>query len=60
MLVNLAKAALESASWPTEIMTGRYMFELGDNVRNVADQPTKFNGQYGLNAGCHGEAKIVR
>ena len=37
MLINLAKAALESASWPTQVQTGRLMFELGDNVRNTAD-----------------------
>ena len=37
MLINLAKAALESVSWPTEVQTGRLMFELGDGVRNTAD-----------------------
>ena len=36
MLINLAKAALEAASWPTEVKTDRYMFELGENERNVA------------------------
>ena len=35
MLINLAKAALESVSWPTEVQTGRLMFELGDGVRNT-------------------------
>ena len=37
MLINLAKAALESVSWPTEVQTGRLMFELGNGVRNTAD-----------------------
>ncbi|KAK9769981.1 putative Amidase [Seiridium cardinale] len=36
MLIKLAKAAFEAESWPTKIATGRYMFPLGDNVRNVA------------------------
>ncbi len=35
MLINLAKAAFEHASWPTTINTGRRMFPLGDNGRNV-------------------------
>jgi hypothetical protein len=37
MLIKLAKAAFESASWPTTIDTGRYMYSLADNVRNVAN-----------------------
>ena len=36
MLIELAKAAFESALWHTSISTGRNMFSLGDNVRNVA------------------------
>ncbi|MCJ1387004.1 hypothetical protein MMC17_010133 [Xylographa soralifera] len=36
MLFNLAKAALEKANWPTKVATGRYAFDLGDGVRNVA------------------------
>jgi hypothetical protein len=36
VLINLAKWALEKAGWPTEIATGRYMFPLGANLRNVA------------------------
>jgi len=39
MLINLAKQAFEAASWPTTINTGRYMFPLDDNTRNVADVP---------------------
>lgn len=27
MLINLAKAALESGGWPTEVQTGRFMFK---------------------------------
>lgn len=38
MLINLAKAAFEAVSWPTTIATGRYMFSLGDNNRNVGDE----------------------
>ena len=37
MLINLAKAALESVGWPTEVQTGRLMVDLGDGVRNTAD-----------------------
>ena len=37
MMINLAKAALESAGWPTEVQTGRLMFKLGDGIRNTAD-----------------------
>jgi hypothetical protein len=40
MLINLAKKAFEAASWPTTIDTGRYMFPLDDNTRNVADVKT--------------------
>jgi hypothetical protein len=36
MLVNLAKAVLESNSWPVEVKTGRYMFGLAGDVGNVA------------------------
>ena len=36
VLANLAKAVLESNSRPVEVKTGRYMFELADNVGNVA------------------------
>ncbi|KAB8339253.1 hypothetical protein FH972_022187 [Carpinus fangiana] len=35
MLVNLAKEVLESENWPTEVLTGRYTFKLGKNIRNV-------------------------
>lgn len=35
MLIKLAKTAFEAASWPTAVVTGRYMFPLGDNMRNV-------------------------
>lgn len=43
MLLNLAEAALKKAGWPTEVQTGRFAFELGNNVRNVADQKTAVN-----------------
>lgn len=36
MLINLVRAVLESASWPTEVLTGRYMFKPGNNTRNIA------------------------
>jgi hypothetical protein len=36
MLIKLAEAALKAASWPTEVLVGRYTFKLGDNKRNVA------------------------
>lgn len=37
MLINLARQAFEAASWHTSVDTGRYMFPLGENARNVAD-----------------------
>jgi hypothetical protein len=37
MLIDLAKAALDAASWPTTISTGRLMYAVGDNMRNVDD-----------------------
>jgi hypothetical protein len=46
MLINLAKAALDKADWPTTIMTGRYMFPLGDGLRNVGK--TKTSGPHGV------------
>lgn len=36
MLIKLAKRAFQMAKWPTTIDTGRYMFPVGDNRRNVA------------------------
>jgi hypothetical protein len=36
MLIKLAKSAFQAASWPTVISTGRYMYPLRDNIRNVA------------------------
>ncbi|KAJ4303457.1 hypothetical protein N0V90_002352 [Kalmusia sp. IMI 367209] len=35
-LVELASAVLQKAGWPTSILTGRLMFEKGDNERNTA------------------------
>jgi hypothetical protein len=37
MLIDLAKAALDAASWPTKISTGRLMYAVGDNMRSVDD-----------------------
>lgn len=37
MLLNLARAALESAGWPTAVQVRRQMFELGENERHTAD-----------------------
>jgi hypothetical protein len=37
MLINLAEAVLNNAKWPTEVMTGREAFKVGDNLRNVAE-----------------------
>lgn len=37
MLIKLATAAFKAASWPTTIATGRLMFPIWDNVRNVKD-----------------------
>ncbi|KAI1357319.1 putative amidase [Xylaria arbuscula] len=36
MLINLARAMFEAEAWPTTILTGRYMYEVGKNGRNVA------------------------
>lgn len=35
MLIELAIAAFEKASWPTTIQTGCYMYPLASNSRNV-------------------------
>lgn len=35
MLINMAKAVLESAGWPTEVQIGRETFEVGKNLCNV-------------------------
>ena len=35
MLIDLAKAALEYASWPTIISTGRHIFALEYSCSNV-------------------------
>uniref|UniRef100_A0A8H7KET3 Amidase domain-containing protein n=1 Tax=Bionectria ochroleuca TaxID=29856 RepID=A0A8H7KET3_BIOOC len=35
MLIKLVIAAFEKASWPTTIQTGRYMYPLANNSRNV-------------------------
>jgi hypothetical protein len=36
MLIKLAQTAFDAAGWPTKIDTGRYMYPLGNNLRNVA------------------------
>ncbi|KAF2820532.1 hypothetical protein CC86DRAFT_387012 [Ophiobolus disseminans] len=40
MFIELAKAALSQASWPTRISTGRLMYPIGDNLRNVENIQT--------------------
>lgn len=35
LLLALAKNAFEKAGWSTQVKTGRYAFDLGDNVRNT-------------------------
>lgn len=35
MLIKLATAAFKKASWPTSIQTGRYVYPLANNSRNV-------------------------
>lgn len=35
MLVNLAEEALKKAGWPTLFRTGRFVFPLGENDRNM-------------------------
>ncbi len=44
MLVNLAKAVLEEAKWPTEVLTGRFAFKLGGGNRHVALAEDEGNG----------------
>lgn len=39
LLVDLAAATLQDANWPTAVLTGRLMFEKGDNERNAALAP---------------------
>lgn len=35
MLVRVARDALKKWGWPTEVLTGRFMFSVGDNERNA-------------------------
>lgn len=35
MLIKLATEAFKKAGWPTSIQTGRYMYPVADNARNV-------------------------
>lgn len=46
MLIELARAAFSKASWPTSIQTGRYMYALGDNSRNVGSSNGKASISY--------------
>ncbi|KAK4141694.1 uncharacterized protein C8A04DRAFT_30681 [Dichotomopilus funicola] len=46
MLIELARAALNKASWPTSIQTGRYMYPLGDDSRNVGSPNDKAGISY--------------
>ncbi|CVK99416.1 related to D-mandelate dehydrogenase [Fusarium mangiferae] len=39
MLIKLAAAAFEKAKWPTNIQTGRYMYAIAQNARNVNSTP---------------------
>ena len=34
VMLRLAQEALEKAKWPTEVLTGRFMFHVGNNDRN--------------------------
>ncbi|KAK4204937.1 amidase signature domain protein [Triangularia verruculosa] len=44
LLLNLAEAVLKRAGWPTKVKTGREMFAVGDNVRNVLDGDIEYMG----------------
>lgn len=37
-MLRLAQEALEKAEWPTEVLTGRFMFNVGNNERNSVKQ----------------------
>lgn len=37
-MLRLAQEALEKAEWPTEVLTGRFMFHVGNNDRNSVKQ----------------------
>ena len=55
MLISLAKAAFKHAGWPTTIRTGRQMFPLGDNCRNVASVEEAGTADDG---GCYDKTKL--
>ncbi|KAF5614520.1 D-mandelate dehydrogenase [Fusarium sp. NRRL 25303] len=38
MLIKLATEAFKKAGWPTSIQTGRYMYPVADNARNVGSE----------------------
>ncbi|KAM5452134.1 hypothetical protein MaudCBS49596_003488 [Microsporum audouinii] len=42
-LVKVAEDALKKAGWPTDILTGRFMFEVGDNERHSIVSQNKPN-----------------
>lgn len=41
MLIKLASAAFQKASWPTSIQTGRFMYPPANNSRNVDGAASK-------------------
>lgn len=47
MLIKLARAAFQAASWHTSVDVGRYMLPLGENLRNVAP-PHEGSGEKGF------------
>nr|ODN88537.1 hypothetical protein L204_06392 [Cryptococcus depauperatus CBS 7855] len=46
-LLQVAQDALKKAGWPTNVLTGRFMFEVGDNERHSALEKDVMNGRVG-------------
>ncbi|PNP75786.1 hypothetical protein FNYG_10864 [Fusarium nygamai] len=49
MLIKLASEAFKKAWWPTSIQTGRYMYPVADNARNVGSVPGEILVTYETN-----------
>jgi hypothetical protein len=41
MLIRFAQSVLDHAQWPSSVLTGRMMFNLGDNERHTAERRSR-------------------
>ncbi len=38
-ILKVGQETLEKAGWPTTVLTGRFMFDVGNNERNARSGP---------------------